>query len=99
MASHLDAIIDVSLRFMRYDPNYTYGESDDETMDTGGDEAEDEYDEEDYGGSDDDDTSWKVRTPGDTSRRGRVEGWGGLEIREIVVQSQRVYACLRKAMS
>jgi cullin-associated NEDD8-dissociated protein 1 len=78
VASHLDAIIDVSLRFMRYDPNYTYGESDDETMDTGGDEAEDEYDEEDYGGSDDDDTSWKVRTPGDTVRKGRVEGWGGL---------------------
>lgn len=63
VASHLDSIIDVSLRFMAYDPNYTYGESDEEGMSVGDEEPEDEYDEEDYGGSDDDDTSWKVGDP------------------------------------
>eukprot|EP00953_Heterococcus_sp_UTEX-ZZ885_P030473 16100-Heterococcus_DN1.PRE.1 len=63
-SQHLDAIRDVSLRFMRYDPNYNYGDSDE---DEGGDDYDNEQDEDnmyddDFGaGSDDDDTSWKVR--------------------------------------
>jgi cullin-associated NEDD8-dissociated protein 1 len=59
----IDDILQVSVEFMKYDPNYTEDESDDEdaNMDADNDEDEEDYYEEDYGGSDDDDTSWKVR--------------------------------------
>lgn len=45
---------------MKYDPNYTYGDSEGEDDMADGDEEEDGDYEEDYAGSDDDDTSWKV---------------------------------------
>ncbi|KAG5184831.1 armadillo-type protein, partial [Tribonema minus] len=60
---HLDKILDVVLRFARYDPNYSY-DSDDVDAEVGGGQQEEEEDfmEDDFGGgSDDDDTSWKVR--------------------------------------
>jgi cullin-associated NEDD8-dissociated protein 1 len=60
---HLDAILDVSLRFMRYDPNYNYGDSDEDEAadDQDNDQDEDNMYDDDFGaGSDDDDTSWKV---------------------------------------
>jgi cullin-associated NEDD8-dissociated protein 1 len=61
VTAHLDRIIHVSLGFMKYDPNYTYDESDEEADADGEQDEEEEYDDEDFGGSDDDDTSWKVR--------------------------------------
>jgi cullin-associated NEDD8-dissociated protein 1 len=57
---HMDTILDLSLNFMKYDPNYAYDDDNgDQTINT----SEDEYDSEgqDYQGSDDDDSSWKVR--------------------------------------
>ena len=44
---------------MKYDPNYTYGDSEGEDMEDGDEDEDGDY-EEDYAGSDDDDTSWKV---------------------------------------
>ncbi|KAJ0397931.1 hypothetical protein P43SY_006053 [Pythium insidiosum] len=55
------------LTFMKYDPNYSYGDSDDEE-DESMDNDEEEYsdvDEGDY--SDDDDTSWKRNSEGPSS--------------------------------
>lgn len=52
---HLSDIIDISLKFVTYDPNYNY--DDDEAIDD--DYYGDEDDEDDY--SDDEDMSWKVR--------------------------------------
>jgi len=57
---HLQQIIQVALAFLKYDPNYSYGESDEEGDDDMND-SEDEFSDDDFGGSDDDDTSWKVR--------------------------------------
>jgi len=64
---HLNQIIHSSLAYIRYDPNYSYGdENEDNDMDEDADdeddysmdeEEEDDYEEE----SDDDDDSWKVR--------------------------------------
>jgi cullin-associated NEDD8-dissociated protein 1 len=60
-------ILDVSLQFMKYDPNYSYDDDEDENEKMQIDENFDDQDnqeyedEEDFGGSDDDDTSWKVR--------------------------------------
>lgn len=74
VAPFLASILQVSVAFMKYDPNYAY--DDDEDLDGGDSDRMDEGDEggeEDYGqdedeeyggggnGSDDDDTSWKVR--------------------------------------
>ena len=59
VTSHLESIIKVSLDFMKYDPNYTYGDSEGEDMEDGDEDEDGDY-EEDYAGSDDDDTSWKV---------------------------------------
>ena len=54
-------IVQTSLDFLKYDPNYSYDEEEsEEDMETSDAEDDDEY--EDYIGSDeDDDTSWKVR--------------------------------------
>lgn len=60
---HVPNILTLVMEFIKYDPNYNYGDSedDDEAMD----EDEDEYSDEDDGDySDDDDTSWKVRRAG-----------------------------------
>lgn len=63
---HLNAIIQASLAYMSYDPNYSYGtegteaEGEDEDLDE--DEEENEYeDDEEEEEEDDDDESWKVR--------------------------------------
>lgn len=60
---HVQSILTLVMEFIKYDPNYNYGDSedDDEPMD----EDEEEYSDEDDGDySDDDDTSWKVRRAG-----------------------------------
>ena len=59
----LDSILNVSIAFMKYDPNYQYdSDSGERDMDDdGGDADDDGFEDEEYGGSDDDDTSWKVR--------------------------------------
>ncbi|CAI5478422.1 unnamed protein product [Closterium sp. Yama58-4] len=60
VAEHCEAILDLALKYLSYDPNFT-----DDAMDGEGegegeeDEDEDEDEEEDY--SDDEDVSWKVR--------------------------------------
>ncbi len=72
VASFLPDILKVSIAFMKYDPNYAYDEEDDTSaMDLEEEDVDqmdqDEVDEEAFdadeegGGSDDDDTSWKVR--------------------------------------
>jgi cullin-associated NEDD8-dissociated protein 1 len=64
---HLPLIIAAALKFMKWDPNYTYAEEEEAGEGEGeggaeeGGEEEEEEEEEDYAGSDDDDTSWKVR--------------------------------------
>ena len=63
--AYTDIIIATSLKYLCYDPNYSYDNDDDESMliDTGNTDDEDEEDEDDeYNDlSDDDDVSWKVR--------------------------------------
>ena len=54
ISSKSEELMHLGLSFMCYDPNYQYDEEDDEEMEV------DEYSDEDYG-SDDDDSSWKVR--------------------------------------
>ncbi|KAF8933135.1 Cullin-associated NEDD8-dissociated protein 1 [Dissophora ornata] len=60
---YIDTIIDLSLKFLRYDPNYDDGDDneddEDENMDSDNEDDEDDEDDGDY--SDDDDMSWKVR--------------------------------------
>ncbi|KAJ3188217.1 Cullin-associated NEDD8-dissociated protein 1 [Gaertneriomyces sp. JEL0708] len=61
---HIPAIINLSLTYLKYDPNFDYGEDEDPVaMDVddqaGSDDDEDAYDDADY--SDEDDVSWKVR--------------------------------------
>ncbi len=55
----IPSILETSLTFITYDPNYNYDEEEEEN-DEDEDDYEDDYDE-DFGGSDDDDSSWKVR--------------------------------------
>ncbi|KAJ0400185.1 hypothetical protein ATCC90586_009321 [Pythium insidiosum] len=67
IAPHIEAVLALVLTFMKYDPNYSYGDSDDEE-DESMDNDEEEYsdvDEGDY--SDDDDTSWKRNSQGSSS--------------------------------
>lgn len=60
---HLIPIINVALQYIKYDPNYSYGDDEDENddVDMDGEEYEEEFSDDDGGASDDDDTSWKVR--------------------------------------
>ncbi|CAM9970460.1 unnamed protein product [Ascophyllum nodosum] len=62
---HLSRIINVALQYIKYDPNYSYGDEDegngDEDVDMDAEEEEEEFSDEEGGASDDDDTSWKVR--------------------------------------
>jgi cullin-associated NEDD8-dissociated protein 1 len=68
---HLEKIVQAALAYMSYDPNYSYGTSDEEDAAAGGgdedmDYEDDEYDEyeeeeEEDMEDDDDDESWKVR--------------------------------------
>lgn len=58
---HIESILQLSLKFLKYDPNYCYdeeGEGDEDVME---DDVEEEDAEEYEDVDDDDDTSWKVR--------------------------------------
>jgi len=75
---HLEKIIQAALAYMRYDPNYSYG--DDNASDGDGEEDdEDPYDDdgddeyEDDEDDDDDDESWKVRRSALRALRAVVE--------------------------
>ena len=66
--SHLRFIVHAALAYMRYDPNYSYGDEimGDDDQEEGDDEYdmdddENEYDDEEDEFSDEDDDSWKVR--------------------------------------
>ena len=61
--THLPNIIRAALAFMCYDPNYSYGDVDNDEENEMAEEEEDEYDEDDEEeeDDDDDDESWKVR--------------------------------------
>ncbi|KAK5993931.1 Cullin-associated NEDD8-dissociated protein 1 [Cladobotryum mycophilum] len=64
MKAFTDDIISASLRYLKYDPNYTMDDDEEEEMDVDEDEEDDQDDEfEDDDGfeDDDDDASWKVR--------------------------------------
>ena len=68
---HLDQIVHSALAYMRYDPNYSYGDEDDDAVEE--DEAneeeaddsdemeDDEYSDEDDMSDEEDDENWKVR--------------------------------------
>ena len=67
---HLDQIIHSSLAYMRFDPNYSYGDEDDDEGegddDIGEDSDAEEFEDEEYSTEDDmsdeeDDENWKVR--------------------------------------
>jgi len=64
---HLEQIITASLAYASFDPNYSYGDTDEaedieeDAEDDYEEEEEDEYEEEDEDEDDDDDESWKVR--------------------------------------
>jgi cullin-associated NEDD8-dissociated protein 1 len=74
---HLEKIIQASLAYMCYDPNYSYGDDDDENNEEGEDESDDEYDDEyedeESEDEDDDDESWKVRRSAIRSLKAVVE--------------------------
>ena len=55
----LEEMVACALRFMDYDPNYTYDEGGDMRLEE--EEEEEDYDEDYADEEDDDDTSWKVR--------------------------------------
>lgn len=60
ITTYLSDILSIALQYAKYDPNYNYGDEDgDEVMET-----DEDYGDDDYGddmGSDEDDSSWKVR--------------------------------------
>jgi len=63
---HLEKIIQAALAYMSYDPNYSYGNDEEDQNEDGDDEYDDEYDDDEYEeeeseDDDDDDESWKVR--------------------------------------
>jgi cullin-associated NEDD8-dissociated protein 1 len=58
---HIDAVIESVLSFMVFDPNYDYGEEEDDEEEDEEEDEEGDYDEGEYSDFDDDDTSWKVR--------------------------------------
>ena len=61
IAPHLTSLVEVSVLFMKYDPNYCGNEHDEEDVEDEEEEfSDDDYDE-DGMDDEDDDTSWKVR--------------------------------------
>ena len=63
---HLNNIIQAALAYMSYDPNYSYGDDEEEAdgeddEDAFSDDEEDEFEDDDEDEDDDDDESWKVR--------------------------------------
>lgn len=78
---HLEKIIQASLAYMSYDPNYSYGTEDDEDGNNDDEDLDDEYDdddeyeeEEESDEDDDDDESWKVRRSAIRALKAVVEG-------------------------
>eukprot|EP01105_Mastigella_eilhardi_P013724 TRINITY_DN3125_c0_g1_i5.p1 TRINITY_DN3125_c0_g1~~TRINITY_DN3125_c0_g1_i5.p1 ORF type:complete len:986 (-),score=291.67 TRINITY_DN3125_c0_g1_i5:67-3024(-) len=60
MTPHIDSVMSLALKFIKYDPNYAADDDENEEMDV--DEAAEDEEEEEAGDySDDDDMSWKVR--------------------------------------
>ncbi|KAG0632469.1 hypothetical protein M758_1G330700 [Ceratodon purpureus] len=59
VAPHTDLILDLSLEYLSYDPNFTDDMDEDQDEDMDGEEDEDEESADEY--SDDEDVSWKVR--------------------------------------
>lgn len=59
----IDRILDLSFNLISYDPNYTYDESGDTQMEEEEDDAGwgSDFEDDNIGNEDDDDTSWKVR--------------------------------------
>lgn len=57
---HIGTILDTVLVFMKYDPNYNYGDSEGED-DMEQDEDDEEFSDDDADYSNDEDTAWKVR--------------------------------------
>lgn len=64
IAPYLGSILDLSVNLLSYDPNYTYDDNADANMDedddVGGGWGSD-FEDDNVGHEDDDDTSWKVR--------------------------------------
>lgn len=63
VGQYISQILDLSVRLMEYDPNYTYDDGQDQEM---AQEEEisgwgDEFEDDNVGNDEDDDTSWKVR--------------------------------------
>jgi len=64
IAGYVDKILELSFELLTYDPNYTYDEGADTQMDEAQDEAVgwgSDFEDDNVGNEDDDDTSWKVR--------------------------------------
>ncbi|XP_024383560.1 cullin-associated NEDD8-dissociated protein 1 isoform X1 [Physcomitrium patens] len=59
VAPHTDLILDLGLKYLSYDPNFTDDMDEDQAEDMDGEEDEDEESADEY--SDDEDMSWKVR--------------------------------------
>jgi cullin-associated NEDD8-dissociated protein 1 len=60
---YIESILDLASNLMSYDPNYTYDESGDAHMEEDEDAAGwgSDFEDDNVGNEDDDDTSWKVR--------------------------------------
>lgn len=64
VSNYIGPILSLSMKFMNYDPNYSYDDDSgdgNEMEEDDNEDVDDAYDDDEYGGSDDDDTSWKVR--------------------------------------
>lgn len=65
ISPHISAILELSLFYMKYDPNYCYDDDnnngDDDNDNNDEDDEDNDGDDDEYGGSDDDDSSWKIR--------------------------------------
>jgi cullin-associated NEDD8-dissociated protein 1 len=59
VAPHTNTILDLTLEYLSYDPNFTDDMVEDQDEDIDGEEEEDEESADEY--SDDEDVSWKVR--------------------------------------
>uniref|UniRef100_A0A7S3QNX2 TATA-binding protein interacting (TIP20) domain-containing protein n=1 Tax=Dunaliella tertiolecta TaxID=3047 RepID=A0A7S3QNX2_DUNTE len=59
--SHMSALIDAGLKFIKFDPNFADEDMDEDGAEEGGEEDEEQEEEEEEAYSDDEDVSWKVR--------------------------------------
>jgi cullin-associated NEDD8-dissociated protein 1 len=74
---HLEKIIQAALAYMSYDPNYSYGNADEDQNEDGDDDYDDDYSNDEYEeeseDDDDDDESWKVRRSAIRALRAVIE--------------------------